>query len=113
MKPLLRNDIQPALWIDHELHAMKIGQESRVASQQMGRQVVKIAVEPPDAHVVVDEIFMRRWRRNARRVIFPVSLGLTLANAGWDKMESHCRFLLPNSCWVCVGGVETVADRTA
>jgi urease accessory protein len=41
---LLRNDVQVALAIDHELHAMKIGHESRVASQQMGRQVVKIAI---------------------------------------------------------------------
>ncbi|MEP7151422.1 MAG: urease accessory UreF family protein [Nitrospira sp.] len=88
---LVRNDIQAALWIDHELHAMKIGYESRVASQQMGRQVVKIAVEKLDTHAVVREFYaaMEAERTPGH---FPVALGLTLANAGWDKMEAIAAF---------------------
>ena len=88
---LVRNDIQAALWIDHELHGMKIGYESRVASQQMGRQVVKIAVENLDTHAVVREFYaaMEAERTPGH---FPVALGLTLANAGWEKMEAIAAF---------------------
>ena len=88
---LLRNDLQPALSIDHELHAMKIGHESRVASQQMGRQVVKIAVEQLDAHAVVRD-FYAAMEADRTPGHFPVSLGLTLANAGWDTTETIAAF---------------------
>ena len=88
---LTRNDIQAALWIEHELHAMKIGQESRVASQQMGRQVVKIAVEPPDTHIVLRDFYAAMEAERTPGHL-PVSLGLTLANAGWDKMEAIAAF---------------------
>lgn len=88
---LVRNDIQAVLWIDHELHGMKLGCESRLASQQMGRQVVKIAVEHLDAHAVVREFYaaMEAERTPGH---FPVALGLTLANAGWNKMETIAAF---------------------
>lgn len=88
---LLRNDIHAALAVDHELHAMKIGHESRLASQQMGRQVVKIAVEPPAAHAVLKNFYaaMEAERTPGH---FPVALGLTLANAGWNKMETIAAF---------------------
>ena len=88
---LLRNDIQPALSVDHELHAMKIGYESRVASQQMGRQVVKIAVDRLDAHAVVQDFYMAI---EAERTPghFPIALALTLADAGWGKTETIAAF---------------------
>jgi urease accessory protein len=88
---LLRNDLQPALSIDHELHAMKLGQESRVASQQMGRQVTKIAVEQLDPHAVVQD-FYRAIEAERAPGHFPVALALTLADAGWSKTETIAAF---------------------
>ncbi len=88
---LLRNDVQAALAIDHELHAMKIGHESRVASQQIGRQVVTIAVEPPAAHAVLKD-FYTAMETDWTPGHFPVALALTLADAGWGKAETIAAF---------------------
>ncbi len=88
---LLRNDVQVALAIDHELHAMKIGQESRVGSQQMGRQVVKIAAETPAAHAVLRD-FYAAMKTDRTPGHFPVVLGMTLADAGWDRAETIAAF---------------------
>ena len=88
---LVHNDVQPALSVDHELHAMKIGRESRVASQQMGRQVAKIAVEQLDAHEVVQD-FSTAIEAERTPGHFPVALALTLADAGWSKTETIAAF---------------------
>jgi urease accessory protein len=88
---LLRNDVQLALSVDHELHAMKLGQESRVASQQMGRQVAKLAVERLDAHAVVQE-FSAAIEAERTPGHFPVALALTLADAGWSKPQTIAAF---------------------
>src|SRR5215510_503937 len=37
--------LEPALTVDRELDALKIGRESRLASRQMGRQVIRVAAE--------------------------------------------------------------------
>ena len=88
---LLSRKVQAALSVDHELHAMKIGYESRVASQQMGRQVVKIAIESPAAHGVLNDFYaaMEAVRTPG---LFPVALGLTLADVGWEKLETIAAF---------------------
>lgn len=88
---LLCNDLQSALSIDHELHAMKLGQESRMASQQMGRQVIKIAIEQPATHAVVLD-FHAAMEADRTPGHYPVALSLTLANAGWNKMETIAAF---------------------
>lgn len=88
---LLRNDLHPALSVDHELHAMKLGQESRLASQQMGRQIAKIAVEKLDPHPVVQD-FYRAIEAERAPGHFPVALALTLADAGWSKTETIAAF---------------------
>jgi urease accessory protein len=88
---LLRNDLHPALSADHELHAMKLGQESRVASQQMGRQIAKIAVEQLAPHAVVQD-FYRAIEAERAPGHFPVALALTLADAGWSKTETIAAF---------------------
>ncbi|HVG01931.1 MAG TPA: urease accessory UreF family protein [Nitrospira sp.] len=88
---LLGNDLQPALSIDHELHAMKLGQESRLASQQMGRQIMKIAVGGLDAHAVVQG-FSTAMETERTPGHFPVALALTLADAGWSKTETIAAF---------------------
>ena len=38
-----------AVSADHELDAMKLGREGRMASRQMGRQVIRVAAEFPRA----------------------------------------------------------------
>ena len=88
---LFSNDVQSALSIDHELHALKLGRESRLASQQMARQVVKIAVEQPAAHAVVLG-FHAAMEAGRTPGHFPVTLALALADAGWEKAETIAAF---------------------
>lgn len=82
----------PALTVDRELDAMKFGRESRLASRQMGRQVIRVAAE---------QILDRRLLREFRSAIeeertpghFPVSIGLTLAVCGWSRQDTVAAYL--------------------
>ena len=88
---LLANDLQSALSIDHELHAMKLGRESRLASLQMGRQVMKVAVQGLGAHAVLQG-FSTAIEIERTPGHFPVALSLVLADAGWSKTETIAAF---------------------
>jgi urease accessory protein len=88
---LINGDIQSALAIDQELHGMKIGRESRMASQQMGRQVLKMASEQPAAHAILKQ-FQAAMATGRTPGHFPVAFGLTLADAGWGKSETIAAF---------------------
>lgn len=84
--------LESAIEIDCELDAMKVGRESRLASRQMGRQVIRIAADRLDAHPLLKDF---RAAVEAERTPghLPVSLGLTLGAAGWGKKETVVAFL--------------------
>ena len=81
-----------AVKIDQELDALKIGRESRLASRQMGRQVIKVSAE---------QIHDNRWLHDFRMAIeeglapghFPVSIGITLAACGWSRQDTVAAYL--------------------
>ena len=81
-----------AVKIDQELDALKIGRDSRLASRQMGRQVIKVSAE---------QIHDNRWLRDFRMAIeegrapghFPVSIGMTLAACGWSRQDTVAAYL--------------------
>ena len=86
------NRLAPALKVDHELDELKIGRDSRLASRQMGRQVIKVAAE---------QIHDSRLLRDYRRAIeegrtpghVPVAMGMTLAACRWSRQEAVAAFL--------------------
>jgi len=77
---------------DRELEAMKLGQESRAASRQMGRQIIRLAAGQQAQHPLIDN-----YRAAVEAELTPghlaVSFGLTLAVAGWSKEDSIAAFL--------------------
>ncbi|HEY6974510.1 MAG TPA: urease accessory UreF family protein [Nitrospiraceae bacterium] len=84
--------LQPALKVDCELDTFKIGRDSRLASRQMGRQIVKVSAEQiqgcrllRDYRTAVDE------GRTPGHV--PVSMGLTLAACGWSRQNTVAAYL--------------------
>lgn len=81
-----------ALDADRELDAMKIGRESREASRQMGRQVIRIAAGQMDGHAILREY---RVAVEAERTPchLAVSLGLALAAAGWSREDTVAAYL--------------------
>jgi urease accessory protein len=81
-----------AFKVDRELEAMKLGRESRTASRQMGRQVIRLAADQQARHPLIEDY---RAAVEAERTPghLAVSLGLTLAAAGWSKEDSIASFL--------------------
>ncbi len=69
---------------DAALEAMKLDRESRAASRQMGRQVIRLAVEQPHRHPILAD-FHTIVEAGRSPGHLPVSLGLVLAAAGWTK----------------------------
>ena len=81
-----------ALQADHELDAMKLGRESRAASRQMGRQVIRLAAEQTHRHRLIDD-YLAAVEADRTPGQLAVSLGLTLAAAGWSKEDTIASFL--------------------
>jgi urease accessory protein len=83
--------LQAVLRVDLELDAMKLGREGRLASRQMGRQVIRIAAETSDA-ALLDE-----YRAAVDVGVAPghlaAALGVTLAAMGWSRETAAAAFL--------------------
>jgi urease accessory protein len=81
-----------ALEIDRALDALKLGRDSRLASRQMGRQVIKVAAEQLHEHrPLLDYRLAVEEARTPGHV--PVAMGLTLAACGWSKADTVAAFL--------------------
>ena len=69
-----------------------MGRESRTASRQMGRQVIRLAARSTcQAFLIEDYHAAIEAERTPGHM--PVSLGLTLAAAGWSKEDGIAAFL--------------------
>jgi urease accessory protein len=77
-----RGSWREAIAADWELDSMKIGRESRQASRQMGRQVIRIAAEQIEGCSLLQD-FLAAVEAERTPCHLAVSLGLTLAAAGW------------------------------
>jgi urease accessory protein len=81
-----------ALDADRELDAMKLVKEARLASCQMGRQVMKIAGTQAGAAPLL--LCYREAIEDARTPgHFPVSMGVTLGAIGWTRSDAVAAFL--------------------
>ena len=84
--------LETAFKVDRELDALKIGRESRLASRQMGRQVIKVAAEQ-----LLDSRPLREFRRAIEEDRtpghIPVSIGMTLAACGWSRQDTVSAYL--------------------
>ena len=84
--------LEVALKADRELETMKLGSESRTASRQMGRQVIRLAAEQPDRHSLIED-YAAAVESDETPGHVAVSMGLTLAAAGWSKENTIAAFL--------------------
>ncbi|HEX7092094.1 MAG TPA: urease accessory UreF family protein [Nitrospiraceae bacterium] len=84
--------LEIALKADRELEAMKLGRESRTASRQMGRQVIRLAADQQARHSLIED-YLAAVEAEQSPGHLAVSLGLTLAAAGWSKEDSIAAFL--------------------
>jgi len=84
--------LEIALKADRELEAMKLGRESRTASRQMGRQVIRLAASQQARHPLIEDYLATVEAEQAPGHL-AVSFGLTLAAAGWSKEDTIAAFL--------------------
>ena len=77
---------------DRELDAMKLGRELRAASRQMGRQVIRLAANQQTRHPLIEDYRVAVEAEQTPGYL-AVSVGLTLAAAGWSKDDTIAAFL--------------------
>jgi urease accessory protein len=87
-----RGTWREAIGADWELDAMKLGRETRMASRQMGRQVMKIAAEQLEGKTVLRD-YLAAMEREETPGHLAVSLGLTLGACGWKAEEAVAAYL--------------------
>ena len=81
-----------ALAVDRELDSMKLGRDGRLASRQMGRQIMKIAAEQLEGKAILKNYLATMEREKASGHL-PVCLGLTLGACGWKGEEAVAAYL--------------------
>ena len=84
--------LEIAFKADRELDAMKLGRESRTASRQMGRQVIRLAANQHAKHPLIED-YLAAVESEQTPGHLAVSIGLTLAAAGWSKEDTIAAFL--------------------
>lgn len=81
-----------ALEADRTLEAMQLCRETRMASRQMGRQVLRIACDRDDAPAILHD-FLAEVELGRSPGHLAINLGLTLGAFGWSKQEVVAAFL--------------------
>lgn len=88
----LAGELRAAVEVDRELDSTKLGRESRLASRQMGRQVIKIAADQLRGKTVLKD-YLDAVSAERTPSHLAVSLGLTLGACGWKGEETVAAFL--------------------
>lgn len=81
-----------ALDSDRRLEATKLGRESRLASRQMGRQVIRVAADQIGAKLVLSE-YRDEVESDRAPGHLAVTFGLTMGAIGWTQEETAAAFL--------------------
>ena len=86
------DEVSAALAIDRKLEATKLSRESRLASRQMGRQIIRVAADQIRGKLVLSEY---RDEVDAERAPghLAVTFGLTMGAAGWSQEDAAAAFL--------------------
>jgi len=84
--------LEIAFKADRELEAMKLSHESRTASRQMGRQVIRLAANQHARQSLIED-YLAAVEAGQTPGHLALSFGLTLAAAGWSKEEAIAAFL--------------------
>src|SRR5262245_39722935 len=86
------NELETLSKVDDELDAMKLTSEARLASRQMGRQVIRIAADQMRSCTVLQR-FHSKVEEGQSPGHLSVSIGVTLGACGWSRRESIAVYL--------------------
>ncbi|MDH5640915.1 MAG: hypothetical protein OEY28_06440 [Nitrospira sp.] len=84
--------LSAAIEVDRELESTKLGRESRLASRQMGRQIIKVAADQLRGHTVLIE-YREAVEADQAPGHLAVSFGLTMGACGWKGEETAAALL--------------------
>ena len=84
--------LEIAFNVDRELEAMKLGRESRAASRQMGRQIIRLAADQLTRQSLIED-YLAAVEAEQTPGHLAVTVGFTLAAAGWSKEDTIAAFL--------------------
>jgi len=84
--------LDKALQTDRELDSAKLSRESRLASRQMGRQVIRIAADQFRTKIILTE-YRDAVESGRAPGHMAVSFGLTMGASGWNAEETAAAFL--------------------
>ncbi len=84
--------LESALQTDRELDSAKLGRNSRLASRQMGRQVIRIAADQFRRSTILST-YRDAVESEQTPGHMAVSFGLTLGANGWEAEETAAAFL--------------------
>ena len=87
-----RGSWREAIAADWELDSLKTGRESRLASRQMGRQVIRVAADQVKAKPILSE-YRDEVESDRAPGHLAVTFGLTLGVCGWGPEETAAAFL--------------------
>ncbi|MBI4400288.1 MAG: hypothetical protein HY581_01480 [Nitrospirae bacterium] len=87
-----RGSGREAMGADQDLDAMKLCRETRMASQQMGRQVIRIAADQIEGHPILLD-FRTAVEADQTPGHLAVSVGLTLGACGWTRTYTVAAYL--------------------
>lgn len=101
----VKSALSLALDVDRELEAMKAVQESRLASRQMGRQVIRIASEQVKSPPILRD-YRAAMESDRTPGHLPVSLGLTLGTFGWTRADAVAAYLYQTAAGLVSGALK-------
>lgn len=87
-----KESLDAALLVDRELDATKLSRESRLASRQMGKQVIRIAADQIRATSILNE-YRDEVEANRAPGHLAVTFGFTMGSCGWNPEETAGAFL--------------------
>ncbi|MBS0182205.1 MAG: hypothetical protein JSS39_07355 [Nitrospira sp.] len=85
-------DVSLAVAVDRELDSTKVSRESRMASRQMGRQVMRVAADQLRTKTVLGE-YRDAIESEQAPGHLAVCFGLTLGVSGWEPEATVAAFL--------------------
>jgi urease accessory protein len=86
------NKLDTIVEVDRELDSLKLGRDSRLASRQMGRQIMKVAADQIHDSLPLRNYWMALEEGRAPGH-YPVAVGMTLATCGWSREDTVAAFL--------------------
>ena len=100
-------DLESIIESDIELDAMKLGREDRLASRQMGRQLLRITGRPPAEDICsVPADYLAAVQHERAPGHLAIAFGVSLAMANWSRDDTVAALLYQSAVGIVSAGLK-------